>query len=205
LLSSKVSGIIFDLDNTLVSSSLDFTQIRQAINCPAEQDILSFVDSLPIPQQSDARQEILHFEMLDAQNATILPGTENLLKLLNSRQIPCAIVTRNCKQAALLKIQNNNIDIPLLLTRENSKAKPAPDSVYFIANHWQQPPGNILFVGDHLYDIQTAINAQAMSCLINYGSSLPYEDLADLVLKNLSELTSTLIDLIGLADTNEVL
>jgi HAD superfamily hydrolase (TIGR01549 family) len=199
-----VSGVIFDLDNTLVSSSLNFSQIRQAINCPVDQDILGYVDSLPISQQVDAREKILHFEMLDAQNATILPGTENLLKLLDSKDIPYAIVTRNCKQAALLKIQNNNLNIPLLLTRENSKAKPAPDSVYSIANYWQQSPENILFVGDHLYDIQTAINAQAMSCLINYGSILPYEDLADLVLKNLSQLTSTLINLIGAEDTNEV-
>jgi HAD superfamily hydrolase (TIGR01549 family) len=199
-----VSGVIFDLDNTLVSSSLNFSQIRQAINCPVDQDILGYVDSLPISQQIDAREKILHFEMLDAQNATILPGTENLLKLLDSKDIPYAIVTRNCKQAALLKIQNNNLNIPLLLTRENSKAKPAPDSVYSIANYWQQSPENILFVGDHLYDIQTAINAQAMSCLINYGSILPYEDLADLVLKNLSQLTSTLIKLIGAEDTNEV-
>jgi HAD superfamily hydrolase (TIGR01549 family) len=199
-----VSGVIFDLDNTLVSSSLNFSQIRQAINCPVDQDILGYVDSLPISQQVDAREKILHFEMLDAQNATILPGTENLLKLLDSKDIPYAIVTRNCKQAALLKIQNNNLNIPLLLTRENSKAKPAPDSVYSIANYWQQSPENILFVGDHLYDIQTAINAQAMSCLINYGSILPYEDLADLVLKNLSQLTSTLIKLIGAEDTNEV-
>jgi HAD superfamily hydrolase (TIGR01549 family) len=199
-----VSGVIFDLDNTLVSSSLNFSQIRQAINCPVDQDILGYVDNLPISQQVDAREKILHFEMLDAQNATVLPGTENLLKLLDSKDIPYAVVTRNCKQAALLKIQNNNLNIPLLLTRENSKAKPAPDSVYSIANYWQQSPENILFVGDHLYDIQTAINAQAMSCLINYGSILPYEDLADLVLKNLSQLTSTLINLIGAEDTNEV-
>ena len=204
MLPSKVSGVIFDLDNTLVSSSLNFSQIRQAINCPVDQDILGYVDNLPISQQVAAREKILHFEMLDAQNATILPGTENLLKLLDSKDIPYAIVTRNCKQAALLKIQNNNLNIPLLLTRENSKAKPAPDSVYSIANYWQQSPENILFVGDHLYDIQTAINAQAMSCLINYGSTLPYEDLADLVLKNLSQLTSTLINFIGAEDTNEV-
>lgn len=204
MLPSKVSGVIFDLDNTLVSSSLNFSQIRKAINCPVDQDILGYVDNLPISQQVDAREKILHFEMLDAQNATVLPGTENLLKLLDSKDIPYAIVTRNCKQAALLKIQNNNLNIPLLLTRENSKAKPAPDSVYSIANYWQQSPENILFVGDHLYDIQTAINAQAMSCLINYGSILPYEDLADLVLKNLSQLTSTLINLIGAEDTNEV-
>lgn len=204
MLPNNVSGIVFDLDNTLVSSSLDFSQIRQAIGCPSDQDILGFVDNLPNPRQMDAREKILHFEMLDARDATILPGTESLLKLLDNRQIPYAIVTRNCKKAALLKIQNNNINIPLLLTRENSKAKPAPDSVYFIADYWQQAPENILFVGDHLYDIQTANNAQAMSCLINYGHSLPYEHLAHLVVQNLSELTSTLINSVGLADINEV-
>lgn len=204
MLPNKVLGVIFDLDNTLVSSSLNFSQIRQAINCPSDCDILEFVENLPSDLQKVAQEKILHFEMLDAQNATILAGTKHLLKFLDTSHIPFAIVTRNCKQAALLKIKNNNINIPLVLTRENSKAKPAPDSVYFIADYWQQPPENILFVGDHLYDIQTAINARAMSCLINYGKTLPYQHLANIALKDLTKLTVTLSDLMGLAGIDEV-
>ena len=204
MLTSKVSGIIFDLDNTLVSSSLNFSEIRQAINCPKDKDILEFVDSLPAVQKDGVLKKILQFEMLDAESATILAGTKKLLRYLDIAQIPCAIVTRNCKQAALLKINNNNINIPILITRENSKAKPAPDSVYFIADYWQQSPENILFVGDHLYDIQTAKNAQAMSCLINYGNSLSYEHLANLVIKDLTELILILSTSINLEGVDEI-
>jgi HAD superfamily hydrolase (TIGR01549 family) len=204
LLPNTILGVVFDLDNTLVSSSLNFADIRQAINCPTDQDILDFVGNLPANQQQQARKKILNFEMLDAQDAVILAGTKNLLKMLDSADIPYAIVTRNCKQAAVLKVKNNNIDIPLLLTRENSKAKPAPDSVFYIANYWQISSDNILFVGDHLYDVQTAKNAKAMSCLINYGHRLPYEYLANLVVKDLTELISTLLNMKSLEGINDI-
>ncbi len=189
---NKIHGIIFDLDNTLVSSNLDFNEIRFSIGCPDGHDILSYIDKLPDTQKHIAHQKVLDFEMTDAQQATILPGTSDLLFLLNKSNMPHAIVTRNCKKAAQLKMHNNNINIPMLLTRENSKAKPSPDAINTIAKVWQKPTHSILFVGDHLYDVQTAVNAKAMSCLINYEQNLPYEHLADGVVKDLIELKFTL-------------
>ncbi|MEH6452681.1 MAG: HAD-IA family hydrolase [Psychromonas sp.] len=188
----KLSGVIFDLDNTLVTSSIDFTQIRSSLGCPKEVDILDHVASLPIELQPQANKMIIEHEMQDAHSAKKFGGTDQLLALLADLAIPCAIVTRNCRQAAAIKVDNNGIDIPLLLTREDHKAKPAPDALLYLAEHWQKPPEHLLYVGDYLYDIQAAINANTMSCLVTYGKTLDYEYLANLVVKDLNELHQTI-------------
>ena len=114
---NKLLGVIFDLDNTLVSSTLNFQQIRADLGCDNDIDLLDFVDALPEEQRIVAHNLVVEYEINDAMDAKNLLGTEELLALLAQLDIPCAIVTRNCHQAALLKIQQNSINIPTLLTR----------------------------------------------------------------------------------------
>lgn len=189
MLTNKLQGVIFDLDNTLVSSSLNFNQIRVALGCPLGSDLLDFVAALPPPEQIEATRIIIEFETLDATNATTLVGTSELLALISELDLPCAIVTRNCREAAVVKLKNNNIDIPILLTREDHKAKPAPDALLHLAEYWGTPAENLLYVGDYLYDLQAAQNANTMSCLVTNGTPASYEDLANIVVSDLTELT----------------
>ncbi|MFT5880874.1 MAG: HAD superfamily hydrolase (TIGR01549 family) [Moritella sp.] len=192
MLKNKLSGVIFDLDNTLVSSSLNFNQIRATLGCPPEINILDHVDSLPQQAQPNAKKMLIDYEIADAQQAEKLIGTDDLLNFLSRLNIPCAIVTRNCRQAALLKMSNNRIDVPLLLTREDHKAKPAPDALLYIAEHWQLAPENMLCVGDYLYDLQAAKNANMLSCLVTNGAVVDYANLANMVVSNLAELKQSL-------------
>ena len=185
-------GVIFDLDNTLVSSSLNFDSIRKSLGCSKEIDLLDFVDALPRKQQIDVNKVLVEYEINDALNAKKLAGTDELLTLLSKLSIPCAIITRNCKEAALIKLNNNNIDIPILLTREDHKAKPAPDALLHLAVLWNTPPENLLYVGDYLYDLQAAQNANTMSCLVTYTKTVSYAGLANIVVNDLTELSEVI-------------
>lgn len=189
MLTHPLLGVIFDLDNTLVSSTLDFDSIRTELDCPKNTDLLDFVNALPKQQKIDANRLLVEFEMNDAVDTQKLFGTDELLRLLSELNIPCAIVTRNCRQAALLKIAHHNIDISMLLTREEHKAKPAPDALLHIAKCWNIPPENLLYVGDYLYDLQSAQNANTMSCLVTYGKVLSYADLATIEVNDLMALS----------------
>lgn len=186
---NKLLGVIFDLDNTLVSSTLNFQQIRADLGCDNDIDLLDFVDALPEEQRIVAHNLVVEYEINDALNAKNLLGTEGLLALLAQLDIPCAIVTRNCREAALIKMQNNNIDIELLFTRADHKAKPAPDALLHLAQLWQVKPENLLYVGDYLYDLQAAKNANTMSCLVTHGETLEYASLANIVVNELTELS----------------
>ncbi len=67
---SGIKGVIFDLDGTLVESSLNFTRMRADIGCPQDEDILTFVDALSCAETKvNAHRTILQHELEDAQNA----------------------------------------------------------------------------------------------------------------------------------------
>lgn len=189
MLTHKLLGVIFDLDNTLVSSTLNFDSIRADLGCPKNTDLLDFVDELPKEQKADANRLLIQYEMKDAIDTEKLAGTDEIIALLSTLNIPCAIVTRNCRQAAVLKIAHHNIDITTVLTREEHKAKPAPDALLHIAKCWDIPPENLLYVGDYLYDLQSANNANTMSCLVTYGKKVSYGDLATVEVNNLVVLS----------------
>ena len=119
-------------------------------------------------------------------------GMVELLNYINRQNLPCAIVTRNSKTASEMKLKQNNINIDIVLTRECYPAKPAPDALNAIAEMWQIPPKNLLYVGDYLYDIQAANNAGMIACFINHGIDTHYQHLADVIVKSLAELLTIL-------------
>ncbi|MBU2918153.1 HAD-IA family hydrolase [Psychrosphaera sp. F3M07] len=192
MLTNKLSAVIFDLDDTLVSSSLDFTKIKKSLGCPLEVDLLDFVNAKPKAQRDVIEPQLIGYEISEAMDSVKLDGADDLLALLHQLKLPMAIVTRNCREAALIKIENNNLNIPIVISREEHKAKPAPDALLFLADQWQIKPENILYVGDYLYDIQAAIIANTMSCLVTHGKSLDYADLATLVVNELTDLCQTI-------------
>jgi phosphoglycolate phosphatase-like HAD superfamily hydrolase len=188
VLANKLLGVIFDLDNTLVSSSLNFDSIRAVLGCSNDIDLLSFVEGVPQQQKIEANELLVEYETNDALGPEKLAGSDELLGLLSTLAIPFDIVTRNAHEVALLKIKNNNIDIHILLTREDHKAKPATDDLLHLAEYWNIPPENLLYVGDYLYDLQAEKNANTMSWLITYGKTVSYSTLANILVNDFTEL-----------------
>ena len=190
-----IKGIIFDLDGTLVESSLDFDLIRQQIGCPNGIDLLKYVDELSCKAtQANANKIILEHEYQDAMSAKPIKGMTELISAIEAAKLPTAIVTRNSLAASAMKVTQNNIAIDHVLTREHFPAKPAPDALLAIATQWQINPQHIIYVGDYLYDIQAANNAGMIACLINHGIERDYQHLADIVIEELSQLQTLLIN-----------
>ena len=188
-----ICGFIFDLDGTLIESRLDFAWLRSQLNCPFDQDLLAYVDALPKARQREAQHIIEQHEHDDAQQAALLPGAKTLLDRLPQQRT--AIVTRNSKKAASLKLLNNRVQVDQLITREDAPPKPAPDALRRVAQQWQLAEYQCIYVGDYLYDIQAANNAGMTSCLyapLSDGPLPNYSGEADMVIRHLDELLARL-------------
>lgn len=194
---NDIQAVVFDLDNTLVSSSLNFPLIRRELGCEAKDDLLAFIDNLPEHQKQNAAMCVINHELDDARSSYPLDGCHDLLGTIKQLNLKTAIITRNCKQAAELKMRKNDINISLVLTREDHPAKPSPESLLYLAKLWQIKPERILYVGDYLYDIQTAQNANSKSCLVSAYKQPEYAKMANLVVNTLSELNQCFIELNG--------
>ena len=68
----RVSAVLFDFDGTLTRpGSIDFSRIKQAINCPTGQPILEFIDSLTDPvSRASAFSELDRIELEAASKST---------------------------------------------------------------------------------------------------------------------------------------
>ena len=181
-------GIIFDLDGTLVDSKLDFTLLCQQLGWPAGTAILEHLATLPAAEQQKALVVIEQFELAGAAAAHWMPGAAQLLQLLKAQQIPTAILTRNTRQATLLCARNLGIEVDVILTRDDAPAKPDPTGLLQIAGLWQQQCTDLLFVGDYLFDLQTAANAGMPSCLYRGSDNAHFADHADFVIDHFVEL-----------------
>ncbi|MEF1283555.1 HAD-IA family hydrolase [Vibrio sp. M250220] len=188
-----IKAIVFDLDNTLVSSDMDFFWLREQIGCPSDTDLLSYVDQLECANAyANAHALILQHELEDAQQSQPMPGSQSLIEFIHNNQLYTAIITRNCAQAAQIKIKHNQLNISRLITREHFPPKPNPESLIALADEWQLERHEILYVGDYLYDLQAAYNADMPSCLVTHGKTSPFGAHASLIVEHLDELESVL-------------
>ncbi|GAA0786460.1 HAD family hydrolase [Marinobacterium sediminicola] len=190
----QVQGVIFDLDGTLVSSSLDFKAIKQEIDCPPEADVLTFLETLPEHKQLEAMAIIHRHEVQDAQQCEWLPGAQEFVNTCIKHSIPMAIVTRNSLHSSRVKIKRNAIPIERVITRENSKPKPDPTALLQIADDFALPAHSILMVGDYRYDLEAGRNANMKSCLINYTTLPDYSHLADYTFEHFGLLHQAMFD-----------
>lgn len=169
---TTVAGIIFDLDDTLVHANLDFTKMKKEIGCEPTDDILAFIAQLSCEKQKAlATQTVLQHELTDAQSSMLIDGALDFILRAKQHNLPLAIVTRNCREASEIKLRNNAIPIDLILTREDARPKPDPEALLKVAQHWQLPTHKIAYIGDYIYDIEAAHNANMQAWLFKVCSN----------------------------------
>jgi HAD superfamily hydrolase (TIGR01509 family) len=188
-----VKGVIFDLDGTLVTSTLDFALIKAQVGCDRDADLLDYVESLPSPYMREEAMALIHqHEMQDAQHAEPIPGVIETLSVLKAMGMPMAIVTRNYSKAAKLKLSRCQLDLDFLLTREDALPKPDPQALHMVADTWSLPYQQCVYVGDYKYDIEAAQRASMHACLFAPLGMPEYADQADIIIERFCDLPGAL-------------
>ncbi|MBU2897414.1 HAD family hydrolase [Vibrio hepatarius] len=189
----KIKAIVFDLDNTLVSSSLNFKWLRSQIGCPESIDLLTFIDNIGCSQSAQkAKKLVLKHELDDANHSTPMQGCHDLLSYIEQNKLYTAIITRNCYEASQRKVAQHKLNISRIISREHFPPKPAPDSLLALADEWQLSSPQVLYVGDYVYDLQAASNANMPSCLITHGQASPFARFASVSVAELDDLLALL-------------
>ncbi|ART79680.1 HAD family hydrolase [Oceanisphaera avium] len=181
---NDIRGVIFDLDGTLAHSNPDFVGLRAELGMAPGADILAHIESLNDEGARTRAEALVHdYEIRSSQVATWVEGAKELIDYLRSKSLPMAILTRNIPQAAQMTINNLGIDIELVLTRLDAKPKPHPEGIEIICQQWQLAPSDILYIGDYLFDLQTAQNAGSR-CALYFPEAVPeYAHQADMLVQ----------------------
>lgn len=190
-----IRGLIFDLDNTLADSRLDFDAMRREMELPPELPILEALVTLP-PVQAARCQQILHrHELAGAQRATLLPGVAELFQVLESRGLRRAIATRNSRSVATATLARLGISAEIVLTRDCGPVKPDPWAVLHVCETWNTAPRHTVVVGDYRFDIECGRAAGSRTVLLVHPHdprNYPNTERADLVLSSLADYPTLL-------------
>ncbi|MCX8032486.1 MAG: HAD hydrolase-like protein [Thermoleophilia bacterium] len=173
----RVAGVVFDLDGTLTKpGAIDFARVREALGCPQGVGILEYLQDLSDPAERLQKEALLRqFELQAVELSERNEGAQELLAFLQGKQIPVAIVTRNCREAARAVLARTGLasfsSFALIITRDDGLSpKPHPDSIQFVARQLQVPVSSLLVVGDHRFDIEAGLAAGALTMLLRSSS-----------------------------------
>jgi HAD superfamily hydrolase (TIGR01509 family) len=185
-----IRAVLFDLDNTLVDSRLDFVVMRREMELPSDLPILEAIDRLPPIQAARCRAILHRHELAGAARATLLAGVQPLLAELARRHLPFGIVTRNSREIAAATLAHVGIACDLVLTRDCGPVKPDPWPVRFACATWGVTPAEVVVIGDYRFDIESGRAAGARTVLLTHAPAAanhPNSEQADLVLSSLAE------------------
>ncbi len=174
----KDSLLIFDMDNTLLHSHIDFTLMKHDVRVLLAEEQLVFNDGHSVSDNlsslfasgalSDGLnrriwQRISEIEEEGLAQAVLEPGIEQILPRL-SKHFHLAVLSNNMDAAVHQCLADLHVSryFTLICGREKAPAlKPRPDGVRFIASQFAAvSPARIWMIGDALIDAQAAYRAQ---------------------------------------------
>jgi HAD superfamily hydrolase (TIGR01549 family) len=158
--------VIFDLDNTVVDSALDFAAIRAEIG--TDQPILEYRAAAGEAEQRRVDEILDRHESRAAATCRLCDGAREMMDFLRARGIKTALLTRNSRQSVNTVLERHALQFDCIVSREDSAPKPAPEPIFLICERLGVScRDETLVVGDYLYDIQAGQAAGARTLLLH--------------------------------------
>lgn len=200
-----VNAVLFDLDGTLVDTAADFVRIIGKMSlennwqAPDQNDIREQVSAGASAmvqlmlrhngQTTVSQEELLEFrqQFLDDYEADICVDSclfeqlDEVLIFLESKQVPWGIVTNKPRYLAEQLLEKMNLYercTVLVCPDDVARTKPDPEPMYLALEKLAIPRGgaaSVLYVGDHIRDIEAGRAAGMPTILAAYGY-IPPED-----------------------------
>ncbi|RYV01525.1 HAD family hydrolase [Shewanella sp. OPT22] len=188
---TKITGVLFDLDGTLVDTALDlvhalnlslqehgFTPCDEAKVRPAASHGSLVMVQTALPDQTesvhfDVRLSMLsHYQQVNGDKGRLFKNLDKFLDSLASNDIPFGIVTN--KPARFTRPLTNKLNLTdklkCIVSGDSTKVqKPELAPMLLAAQQLECKPENILYLGDAQRDIDAANNSGMISVLVEWG------------------------------------
>ncbi|WP_019673128.1 HAD family hydrolase [Psychrobacter lutiphocae] len=199
-----VKAVLFDLDGTLIDTAADFIRIirrmseqnnwqtppneaiREQVSAGASAmvGLMLKYNNQPLSEdliQQYRQQFLAEYEADICVDSTLFDGLEPLLRHYEENDIPWGIVTnkpRHLSFKLLDKLSLNERCSVLVCPDDVSTTKPDPEPLYLALEKLELPRGianSVIYVGDHIRDVQAGAAAGMTTILASYGY-IPPED-----------------------------
>eukprot|EP00038_Savillea_parva_P024265 m.43527 g.43527 ORF g.43527 m.43527 type:complete len:465 (-) comp6420_c0_seq1:24-1418(-) len=152
-----LQGLVFDMDDTLVTSSLDLPDMKRQLGLAPTDDILASIAAMS-PSDATAARAIVHrLEKEGMHSMQLMPGAAQVGQWLARHGVPMAVVTRNTSEtlAHFNRVLWTPLGLPPMapaLSRDDPfPPKPHPGALHHVAQQWGVSPSRgLVMVGDSL-------------------------------------------------------
>ncbi|MFC1515724.1 HAD-IA family hydrolase [Thermodesulfobacteriota bacterium] len=173
----RIKAVLFDFDGTLTKpGALNFPLLKETIGCPTDIPVLEFIEGLPVPEhREEAIAVVERFEKKAAAASEPNPGAEDLVEYLRSEGLAVGILTRNSLQSIERSLENfkklQYSDFNIIISRDTPVApKPSADGIILAAQELNVEVGQIMMIGDFVFDIQSGKDAGCLTAFLDYGT-----------------------------------
>jgi phosphoglycolate phosphatase len=199
LRSNGLKAVIFDMDGTLIRSTIDFRRMNQGVadtllqhglpkdildpSGKVNESIVRAYSYFKIHShegwaqalERDLNRVSLEVEMTHVEDSREVPGTADTLRYLRSKDIRTAVLTRGSRAYTekALQAAGLNDKFEIVLCRDDhplTEAKPNPLALRRVYDGLGLKGGECLFVGDHDTDLLCAQGAGSPFAAVLTGS-----------------------------------
>ncbi len=178
-----IKGVISDLDGTLVRFPIDYDKVYSSLqklfdtNIEFKPLIKTIVELAKENNQKiqKAFSLICQEELKAAKNLTVIEGSTNFITSVIRNNIPLAVVTMQCREAALIALEKINSEktIHTMVTRDDAYDR--EDQIRSVVKDLDLDPKDVLVVGDRIHDMNSARIIGCKSVLVNRNVSSDFE------------------------------
>ncbi|MEI6092860.1 MAG: HAD-IA family hydrolase [bacterium] len=189
----RVKGIVFDLDGTLIDSTVaildslfvaaDYYGVKTAITKNESYLFMgkSLRETLKL-MMPEADQETInkvgkyyveHYYEFCVKDAKLFPDVGETIKQLHNIGIKLAVATAKHSDCAILELKTVGIDNLFLSIRGTDNgvpSKPDPKMLLDICSQFSLKPEEVLMVGDTDRDVMFGKNAGCSTCVVSHGN-----------------------------------
>ncbi|MFT4748774.1 MAG: 2-phosphoglycolate phosphatase [Pseudohongiellaceae bacterium] len=219
-LDTSIECVLFDLDGTLVDTAPDFAAVVNKLlienqKKPIANDLiyqtvsdgakalvtLAFGIDEHHEDFSNLNQRLLdlYYEELAETKAVLYPGMERLLSRIEEVDIKWGIVTNKPEKYTLKLLEKLNLTQrckSVVCPDHVTFSKPHPEPILLACEQLNVSTERVVYLGDHIRDIQAAKNADVIAIAAAYGylkKDAKAEDwYADFVIRESDQLESLL-------------
>jgi len=203
--SPKRLGIVFDLDGTLIESTIDFVLMRDRVFrylmdiglgyalertdtiAKNMERVRSGVRSTGLDLDDiEMKVEAIcaEVEMMSVHQSKEVAGAGDALRALRAMGYPMALLTRGSRHYAKEALNASNLNgmLDVMICRDDhevSEAKPHPEAMRRAAAALNLRPERCVMIGDHLMDLECALSAGSrfVAVLSGHNGRKGWEDL----------------------------
>ena len=182
-------GIIFDMDGPLTKPNVDFAAIEREIG----QKVGFIIDyaEMSSPEERARALEILErHEAKSALESELNEGVLEMLEVVSKKKLKKALLTRNSRKSVdtVLRKHNLHVHFEYIVSREDTKPKPAPDPIFLLSKRMNVHTDHLLMVGDYKYDIMCGKAAGTKTALLRYREYVETEISPDFEINSIREV-----------------